>query len=184
MKTKYEEIRVGDRVRLRVGTGISARIYTVNITRPIHDKKNTLIGWGTDKPNISAVTARNFVSFAPDEPEANKAPEDKPTLHRLFRDQPDTPEGKYLVQRRDGTVVEWPSFVLGARDEAAEEALYAYATKAQELGYDSEYVEGVRRLAEEFHRYRDVHGQGDPDKGKHRIDDPETVAKMRKGKSA
>lgn len=41
---------------------------------------------------------------------------DKKPLTGLFRDNPETPEGKYLVKRRDGTVVEWPSFVLGARD--------------------------------------------------------------------
>lgn len=37
----------------------------------------------------------------------------------LFSNQPATKEGKYLVQRRDGTVPDWPWFVLGARDPIA-----------------------------------------------------------------
>jgi len=51
---------------------------------------------------------------------------DKPILYGLVRDNPKTPEGKYLVKRRDGTVVEWPSFVLGARDPASAPALRAW----------------------------------------------------------
>ena len=34
----------------------------------------------------------------------------------LWRTEEGTPEGKYLVQRRDGSVVEWPNFVIGAKD--------------------------------------------------------------------
>jgi hypothetical protein len=41
---------------------------------------------------------------------------DKPLIHGLWRDDPATPEGKYLVMRRDGTVVEWPNFTIGAKD--------------------------------------------------------------------
>ncbi|HXI43902.1 MAG TPA: hypothetical protein VNH83_28225 [Bryobacteraceae bacterium] len=37
----------------------------------------------------------------------------------LWRKNPETPEGKYLVKRRDGSVVDWPNFVLGAKDPAA-----------------------------------------------------------------
>lgn len=93
-------------------------------------------------------------------------------------------EGKFLVQRRDGTVPEWPSIVLGARDPAAPTALLAYAAKAERLGYDKQYVEDVRRLAAEFDQYEQEHGEGDPDAPPHRKDDPEIIAKMRKGRGS
>ena len=109
--------------------------------------------------------------------------ESKP-LTGLWRDNPETPEGKYLVQRRDGTVVEWPNFVLGAKDPAAPAALRAYADAAAKLGMNALYVAGVRALADDFEQYCQHHGQGDPDRGRHRKDDPATIAKMRTGKSA
>lgn len=59
--------------------------------------------------------------------------ESKKPLVGLWRDNPDTPEGKYLVKRRDGSVVEWSSFVLGPRDPAAPAGLRAYADKAEQL---------------------------------------------------
>lgn len=102
----------------------------------------------------------------------------------LWRKDPKTPEGKYLVQRRDGTVVEWPNFVLGARDPAAPAALLAYAAEAKRLGMPEQYVEDVRGLATEFRLYAEDHGKGDPGRGRHRIDDPATVEKMRRGGSA
>lgn len=102
----------------------------------------------------------------------------------LWRHDPDTPEGKYLVKRRDGTVVEWPNFVLGAKDPAAPAALRAYALEAEALGMNPRYVHDVRLLADSFERYREQHGEGDPDRGRHREDDPETVAEMRQGGSA
>jgi hypothetical protein len=34
--------------------------------------------------------------------------QEKLQLTGLFRDDAATPEGKYLVKRRDGSVVEWP----------------------------------------------------------------------------
>lgn len=40
-------------------------------------------------------------------------------LTGLWRRNPETPEGKYLVKRRDGSVVEWPNLVMGAKDPAA-----------------------------------------------------------------
>jgi hypothetical protein len=107
----------------------------------------------------------------------------KPIMHGLWRDDPKTPEGKYLVKRRDGTIPEWPSFTLGARDPCAPAALRAYAAEAQRWGIDNEYADSVRRLADEFERYRHDHGAGDPDRGPHRKDDPETIKEMRKGKS-
>lgn len=110
---------------------------------------------------------------------------DKPILNGLFRNQPDTPEGKYLVKRRDGTVVEWPNFVLGARDPAARSALLAYANEAERLGTCTPSMcEAIRKLSDEFHSYRREHGDGDPGMGRHRKDDPATIEEMRKGRSA
>ena len=109
---------------------------------------------------------------------------EKPILNSLFRQHPDTPEGKYLVKRRDGSVPPWPHFVLGGADPAAEHALHSYANKAHELGYNPGFVAGVRQWANEFAKYRAEHGNGDPDRGKHREDDPATIAEMKKGFSA
>ena len=110
--------------------------------------------------------------------------DEKKGLSGLWRDNPETPEGKYLVKRRDGSVVEWPNFVIGAKDPAAPAALRAYADEAQRLGMAIAYCNGVRRLAEEWPKYRAVNGEGDPDKGRHRKDDPATIAEMRKGKNS
>jgi hypothetical protein len=108
----------------------------------------------------------------------------KPLLNSLWRDNPETPEGKYLVKRRDGSVPAWPSFVLGARDPAAPAALRAYADAAAAGQMPAGFVAAVRRLANEFEDYRREHGRGDPERGKHRIDDPTIVQEMRQGKSA
>ena len=110
--------------------------------------------------------------------------EKKETLTGLFRDRPDTPEGKYLVKRRDGTVVEWPSFVLGARDPHAEVALLAYANSVELKGGNPGWVASLRNLANVYRDYRKTHGEGDPGKGPHRKDDPATIAEMQKGQSA
>lgn len=85
---------------------------------------------------------------------------------------------KYLVQRRDGSVPEWPYFVLGARDPAAQVALDAYAAEAERLGFDPKYVSDVRRLADDFGDYLKNHGKGNPDGIPHRRDDPVVVEKM------
>lgn len=108
---------------------------------------------------------------------------DKP-LSGLWRKNPDTPEGKYLVQRRDGTVPEWPNFVLGAKDPAAPAALRAYAVQAERLGMNIEYCMDIRNLATSFDVYRVQNGHGDPDRGRHRVDDPATIKKMRGGSSS
>lgn len=108
---------------------------------------------------------------------------DKP-LAGLWRDNPETPEGKYLVKRRDGTIPEWPNFVIGAKDPAAPAALRAYAAEAERLGMNAEYVAGIWRLAGTFHEYRIACGEGDPDRGRHRVDDPDTVTEMRKGRNS
>lgn len=108
---------------------------------------------------------------------------DKPASG-LWRNDPATPEGKYLVKRRDGTVVEWPNFVLGAKDPCTPDALIAYAKAAKRNGYNDDYVRDVLKLAEQFVEYRKAHGDGDPDRGRHREDDPATISEMRGGGSA
>jgi len=107
----------------------------------------------------------------------------KPLANGLWRDNPDTPEGKYLVKRRDGTVPDWPHFTLGAKDPCAPAALRAYAEEAKRLRLDLNYALAVEKLAVEFEQYRYNHGSGDPDRGRHREDDPATVAEMKLGKS-
>lgn len=98
----------------------------------------------------------------------------------LWRNREGTRTGKYLVQRRDGTVPESPYFVLLAKDPAAPAALVAYAGAAMEHGMDEEYVQDVMALADEFAAYRHEHGAGDPDAAPHRTDDPAIIAKMNK----
>jgi hypothetical protein len=89
-------------------------------------------------------------------------------------------EGKFLVVRRDGTVPHWPHFVLGARDAAAQAGLRAYADKAEELGYEAEYVASVRELANvDFPEYLRRHGCGDPEARPHRTDHPDVIRAMR-----
>ena len=106
-------------------------------------------------------------------------------LEALVRDNPATPEGKYLVLRRDGTVPEWPSFVLGARDPHAPAALRAYADSIEkDADCHPAYAARLRRLADEFEEYRRVHGNGDPTRGLHRKDNPLVLLLMQKGGSA
>lgn len=104
----------------------------------------------------------------------------------LWHNSEGTREGKYLVQRRDGTVPEWPFFVLAASDPATPLALHAYAEAAAMYGMDFEYVQDIRLLAAEFVRWRNEHPEimGDPDAPPHRTDDPEIIAKMREGHGA
>lgn len=96
----------------------------------------------------------------------------------LFRNSPDTQEGKYLVQRRDGSVPEWPYFVLGAKDPCAYAALMAYAVAAEHANLDPAYCDDIRALAYQFEQYRLAHGTGDPDAPKHREDNPEIIRRM------
>lgn len=120
---------------------------------------------------------------------------EKKPLTGLFRDNPLTPEGKYLVLRRDRSVPPWPSFVLGGADPIAEVALRAYAAEvarllsqepeeAAKMGLTDEFMHALFLWANEFADYRRVHGKGDPGMGAHRTDDPATIAEMRKGLSA
>jgi hypothetical protein len=85
---------------------------------------------------------------------------------------------KYLVLRRDNTVPEWPYFVLGARDPAAVGALRHYALAAEFYGMAPEYHRAVHDLAAYFDAWRAVHGAGDPDGPRHRVDDPSVVSRI------
>lgn len=110
---------------------------------------------------------------------------EKPHLSCLARHNTKTPEGKYLILRRDGTIPAWPSFVLGAKDRHAVAALHAYADSiAQDPDCHPDLPASIRRLANEFARYREQHGDSDPTRGLHRVDDPVIVALMRLGGSA
>jgi hypothetical protein len=102
-------------------------------------------------------------------------------MARLWRNTPETREGKYLVKRRDGTLPDWPHIVLGARDPASPAALRAYADRAVELGYDPDSVADIRELADKFEAFAESNGRGDPDAPRHRRDDPATVAEMARG---
>jgi hypothetical protein len=88
-------------------------------------------------------------------------------------------EGKFLVIRRDGTIPEWPHFVMGARDPCVPVALRAYACEAQSRDFDAHYVASLFELADDFEAYRAEHGDGDPDAGPHRKDNPEVIGVMR-----
>ena len=102
----------------------------------------------------------------------------------LWRNNKETPEGKYLVKRRDGTIPEWPSIVLGARDPNAPAALIAYAAEAIKNDMDLDFVQDIIHLAMDFKEYRKEHGTGDPDSGPNVTDDPDIIKEMSKGKSA
>lgn len=102
----------------------------------------------------------------------------------LWKNEEGTREGKYLVKRRDGTVPQWPWFVIGASDPASVAALVAYADAAERFGWDPAYVSDVRALAAEFDQWRADHGDGDPDAPRHRTDDPATVAEMARGRGS
>jgi hypothetical protein len=99
----------------------------------------------------------------------------------LWRNNPETREGKYLVKRRDGTIPEWPYFVIGAKDPAAPATLRAYADAASRLGMDPRYVRDVRQLADTFAFWLESRGCGDPDAPRHREDDPAIIAEMEQG---
>ncbi len=122
-------------------------------------------------------------------------PLEKKPLAGLFCDDPATPEGKYLVLRRDNTVPPWPSFVLGAADPISAVALHAYAAEvkrllteepeeAERLKLTPAFQRAVFRRAERFVQWRTENGTGDPGAAKHRKDDPAVVARMKEGASS
>jgi hypothetical protein len=88
-------------------------------------------------------------------------------------------EGKFLVVRRDGTIPDWPHFVMGARDPAVPAALIAYSEDARAEGMDPAFSLSVYELAHDFRAYRAAHGDGDPDAPPHRTDLPLAIAMMR-----
>lgn len=97
---------------------------------------------------------------------------------RLWRNNPETPEGKYpIVLRRDGTPLESRYIVMVLKDQATEEALYAYARRAHELGYDPTLVEDIIALADQCENEREKAAKpADPDAPPHRNDDPIVLA--------
>jgi len=96
----------------------------------------------------------------------------------LWRYTDGTREGKYLVQRRDGTVPAWPWFVVGAADPAAPAALREYARVGRHFGFDESYCADIEHLADEFSAWRADNTTGDPGAPKHRTDNPDVVARM------
>lgn len=105
----------------------------------------------------------------------------------LFRNDPETREGKYpVLLRRDGTVPEWEWFVLGERDPAAMDAIRAYADSAERRGYDLAYVNDLRAMAKSWERSQTLEARqradgtlttkpADPDGARHRTDDPDVL---------
>lgn len=66
------------------------------------------------------------------------------TTMRLWRNNGDTKEGKYLVLRKGGVVFPHPAMVLGARDPATPDAILAYADAVERLGrFGRSYVGAV-----------------------------------------
>jgi len=94
--------------------------------------------------------------------------------------------GKYVVLRRDGTIPEWPNFVLDAADPCAPVAIRAYRNEASRLGMDPQFVSDLGRMADEFDAYRAYVAsrggkRGDPDAPLHRKDDPRIIEAMETG---
>jgi len=95
----------------------------------------------------------------------------------LWRNNKETPEGKYpIVLRRDGTPLEVRFLVMTLRDPCAPAAFRAYADHAEKIGLDSDYVRGMRQLANEAEKECKQVGAGDPDAPRHRKDDPAVLA--------
>lgn len=97
---------------------------------------------------------------------------------RLWRNNPQTPEGKYpIVLRRDGTPLDSRYIVMVLKDPAVEEALHAYARRAHELGYDPTLVEDITALANQCETERlEAIKAADPDAPPHRKDNPIILA--------
>lgn len=96
--------------------------------------------------------------------------------------------GKFLVLRRDGTIPEWPWFVLGAADPAAPAALRAYAAACNNytLSADLDYIRDLGLLADQFEIWRREHPEvrSDPAAARHRPDHPAVIGAlmMREGR--
>jgi hypothetical protein len=105
-------------------------------------------------------------------------------MARLHSNTEGAEEGKFLVLRRDGSIPQWPYFVIGAADPAAPAALRAYAAAGTECGFDPAYLDDLRDLADKFEEWRAANGTGDPDAPPHRQDDPRIIELMRQAKGA
>lgn len=102
---------------------------------------------------------------------------------RLWRNNPETSEGKYpIVLRRDGTPVETPYMVLLVRDPAFDAAITAYADEGERLGYDPAYIADLRAMVAEAPAMRErieaakILAPSDPGAPRHRTDDPAILA--------
>jgi len=92
-------------------------------------------------------------------------------------------EGKYLVVRRDGSVPEWPHFVIGGFDPCAAAGLRAYAEEARRHGYDPAYCDSIVDLASDFEKLSATPRAvaiADPDAPPHRKDLAEVIDVMRR----
>jgi hypothetical protein len=80
---------------------------------------------------------------------------------------------KFLVIRRDGTVPEWPWFVLGGRSPWSLEAAKAYLGAAERGGADEAHLEAIRGIVAAM----EAHPKG----GDHEFgpDDPSILQVMR-----
>lgn len=90
-------------------------------------------------------------------------------------------EGKYMVVRRDGTIPEWPHFVMGGFDPCAAPALRAYATAARKAGYDPAYTASIEELAHDFERLAETERArkiANPTAGPHRQDHADIIGLM------
>jgi hypothetical protein len=71
-------------------------------------------------------------------------------------------EPKYkLTRTSDGTVPDWPYFVLGARDPAANAAMQAYLIRITQLGYSEEYIDTVDAIADQMEDHFSDHAPSD-----------------------
>jgi len=97
---------------------------------------------------------------------------------RLFRNHPDTPEGKFpICLRRDGTPVEDRFFVIFLKDPNAPAAIRAYADAARIHEMDPEFCADIEAMFEESVKAVYLFGaESDPDGAPHRKDDEKLLA--------
>jgi len=101
----------------------------------------------------------------------------------LFRNNPETPEGKYpIALRRDGTPLESRFIVMVLKDPGAGNALRAYAASHHARGSDPQFVGDFLDLADQADGLaltdaaRSAGPTSDPDAPRHRKDDPAILA--------
>lgn len=72
---------------------------------------------------------------------------------------------KYIVVRTDGTLPDWPYFVIGAKDPAAASTIRNYASTALAINGDHDYHENVKDLSRRFGVWKaaDEHGVASPE---------------------